>query len=94
MQKGISEAGTDRNHRHVKDLPAIEIAGRFLRRPIIRILVVVARQFAAEIVCAHAARPCIIHEHREILSETMIGGEQQAIIVRCISIVGLHDGAI
>ena len=59
-------------------MPTVVIAIRNLSIAIERILIIFARQFAAEIVGADAMRPRVVRQHADVIGEAMVRLQQQA----------------
>src|SRR6185312_5427295 len=55
--------------------------------PVVRILVVSPSQIPVEIAVANTMRPRVVSEKREILAETMLHRNKQAVIVRRAAVI-------
>ena len=67
-----ADPGADGHQRRVEDVPPVEVAIAVFSAAIVRVLIVVPRQFAAEIVSAEAVRPGIIHQPGEMIREAVL----------------------
>ena len=88
------EPGTLHDHGSIKDLPAVRRAIAVLRVSIVGVLILVEDTAAVALVCVtETVRPGVIRQSGECIRESMMNGQQQAVVIRIPAIVEHRNGS-